>query len=409
MRNWNRGGALLAVLLLVGCKGHPSSEQGADMGMAAQTIDVQRRIESLQAEMKSVAENEAFSGRYFRNGPVEGAWVEGTDLIAVCFNPTTREYEANLVDLNTGRPRWVVVLGKYPLRFAPQAGDRQVVFLFDQAGGMAVINRLTGARDYLSLTTTLDLIPRGPAASSDSSVYVGSLVDNRLWAVDPATGLRGWGLKTKGIVVGGPITTPRLPRRMVIVGTDEGEILGIPAAAWDAPEPDPQAIWHGEILGPVLARPTIATLERDGMTHVSALVSCDDNGLYCLDVATGEPRWVYRTSADFIGSAQSGGGKVFAKHPDGFRVIDLATGKDAWKPAPSGELPRRFETADHAYASGATRTLLSMGGNHVARFHGTTGEIQAEGTLASFDWILPATASDQIVGVTKDGFVIVYR
>lgn len=406
MLMWIRGWAsLMTLLVLCGCA-------SSDGGAGEATFEVAEpagglyaeRLAALEARIGAVATKRAWSGHYFREGPVTGASVQGTDLLVTVFNANTRRHEAHCVDTVRGGLRWMVDLGDTGLKHPPMAGDRWVVFVLDQGQGMVVVKRSNGAREF-RWTTPLSILPAGPAGSSESTVYVASLVDNRVHALNPDTGMSGWHWRSLGTLTGGLAMTPRLPRRLVVAGSDEGELFALPATAWNEVPPE-KPVWQrrmlGDVTAPIAVSETISATGHD----VSLVVPCEDKGLYCLDGATGDTRWVIRTDQPFRAAPQIAGGKVFARNLGRLVVADLATGAQPWMPSAEDQPAKAWEGCSGVYAADDRRTYLACEGKKVCRADSKSGVCLACESLDAFDWILPATSGNVLLGVTADGYIV---
>lgn len=364
-------------------------------------------LTALESEMAQVAMKRAWSGSYFSACTVQGAAVQESDLFVWVFNGRSRHYEVHSLNAKTGTRNWMVDVGDRNLEHLPMAGDRFVVCLLQDGAGMVVVNRANGARAY-TMSTRVSQVPTGPAASSDSTVYLNSLIDDRVHALNPATGMSGWAFRTAGTITAGPITTPRLPRRLVVFGTDAGEVVALPPRAWNESRPSDPA-WDRNVFGDVSGPISVAKAIVGDKLQVSVLVPCEDHGLYCLDAATGEPRWVYRTAHPFRGAARALGGRVFGRNERRLCVVDLATGDEAWAASAEDGETKPFETAFAAVAADDTRAYLWMGGKKIVRADGATGAFIAGANLASFDWIVPGGENNVLVGVTRDGYLVAFN
>jgi|AMFO01.1.fsa_nt_gi FOG: WD40-like repeat len=406
MVTWNRALAHLFVLTvaMTGCR----SQEAAVVESAPAPVDEAARLRTLEAAMARVAAKVLWSGRYLRDVQVKDAVAEGRDLVVTVFRPATREWELHCIDLGSREPRWVVVLGDAPPKFPPRAGDRFVVVLLEHGAGMVVVDRHTGARQG-RLHVPLDVIPSGPAGSSESSVYLASLVDDRVHAVSPTGGQRGWALRVGGTPVGGVLVTPAPPSRMVVAVTQQGMVTGFPAVAWDGVPPAEEAIWHYRLLGTVAAAPAVARTRTGAGFRNFLLVPCEDHGLYCLDAASGEPRWVHRTEAPFAATPAAGAGLVFARNAERLVVLSLETGDPAWKPSEPGTAPLLWEHAQGLLAVDGEHAYLDLGRGLVGRFDAKTGAFQARAVLHAFDLVVPTKGEGLLVGLTRDGFLVVAR
>ena len=399
-------GAVFVLLLVCGCRHHDETSTPSETGQPAATV--RERLEGLETEMGSVALERAFSDRYFRSGGVTGAWVDGSDLFVQVFDSARRIYVMHAVDLNSGRPLWVCDLGAEPVRFPPSGGDQYVVFLLEGDAGMMVVNRRTGGYDF-RVRTRLHTLPSGSAVASDTSVFLTSLVGERLVAINPATGAKGWNVGIDGTPINSPVITPRIPRHLVVLASDSGAVKGVPAVAWNGGAPESSAIWSYQAQGAISAPLTIASrLSKTGV-EVSALVPCEDRGLHCLDAQSGEVRWIARTAHPFTQVAREGGGRVFARNAHRMMVWNLADGDAAWPMSPDDQALYPYEEAERVLAADDKRAYLDMGRGRVSRFDGRSGEFGAEGVLGSFDWVLPATDANVLLGVTKDGYLVAFK
>ena len=156
MRNRNRGWALLVVsacllgsACVTGCS-HPESTELEETPAAYEFAGggLSPRLAQLEELMAEVATELAWSGHYLQGALVRGAWAHGNDLLIEAFHPEREAYELHSIDLTTGVPRWVAVLGEVGLRFPPGAGDRFVVCLLDEGMGMVVLDRRIGSREF---------------------------------------------------------------------------------------------------------------------------------------------------------------------------------------------------------------------------------------------------------------------
>jgi outer membrane protein assembly factor BamB len=363
------------------------------------------RVTALEAHMSQVALKRVWSGHYFKASTVEGALVDGADLFVWLFNGSTRHYEVHCVEAATGTLRWMVDVGETRLRYPPGADDRWVVCLLDDGRGMVVVKRSNGARQF-NLRTSIQEEPTSPPASSDSTVYNNSLLDDRVHALNPDTGGTGWAYRTNGSVTSGPIMTPGLPRRLVIVGTDEGIVTALPPAAWNEVGPE-EPSWERRMFGALTGQISLAERTVEDRLEVSVLAPCADHGLYCLDVATGEPRWVYRTASPFRGTPRTFNGRVFGRDTMRLHAIDLGTGDAAWQPSGAGEVPKDFESYDTALGADGTRVYLTRGQQY-ARANPRTGDLIKTARLTSFAHVLPAADANLIIGVTEDGHLVAF-
>ncbi|MAG57012.1 MAG: hypothetical protein CMJ83_12020 [Planctomycetes bacterium] len=403
-----RGIALLLCLLCAAGCSSAEGEVHTDVpgGESTRLAKYSDTLTALEAEMAQVAVKRAWSGAYFNASRVDGAVVNGEDLFVWVFNGANRHTEVHCINAKDGVRRWMIDVGANRLEYAPMAGERFVVCLLANGKGMVVVNRLNGARPY-RMRAGLGIIPTSSAASSDSSVYIASLVDEKLHACSPDTGFSGWSYASGAHITSGPLVTPSLPRRLVVIAVDGGQVLALPPNGWTETRPSDPAwdrVLHGDVSGPL----SVASGMSGGRLAVSVLAPCEDHGLYCLDAATGEPRWVHRTEAPFTGRAVALGGRVFARNSRRLFCLDLATGDPAWAASDEDGSLLPHESLGRAYVADDMRAYLSSSGKNVVRCDGKTGAILATAPLNSFAWILSTGDNNLLLGVTIDGHLVAY-
>src|SRR5262245_15862569 len=106
------------------------------------------RTEELSRAMARVGTERVFAAYAVDYGAnLYGAWVSGYDLFIEQFGRSGR-FEIVCLDLRTGERKWVAQTGPNRLKAAPNPGDRYVVFLTENDGGMIVVNRATGVHEY---------------------------------------------------------------------------------------------------------------------------------------------------------------------------------------------------------------------------------------------------------------------
>lgn len=391
MRNRNFAAGIAAILF------------GAQF-LAGQSV-VADRSESLARAMARVGVERVFSvfGLDYQAN-LYGAWIAGHDLYLEQFGRAGR-FEIVSLDLRTGERKWVVQTGPCRLKAAPVPGDRYVVFLTEGDGGMVVINRATGAREF-RMRAELNTPTNLPAVSSDTSVFVASLASSQIVALNPIDARPGWRYPTGSLITTGPVITPRLPRRLVVVGALDGTVTAVHAQGYNEAPPT-TAAWKRRIFGAVNAL-SVADATIDGRRSVSVLASCEDGGLYCLDSASGEPRWVARSETPVKEGAVASGGTVFGRAGK-LIAVDLATGQPRWKGGDAKVGLAPWERASAGYAYDANRAYLRGDPREIWRVDSKTGAILANAQLDEFDYVLAAPEANMLVGLTSDGYVVASR
>lgn len=379
-------------------------EASASKGSCPETgaCPVAQKGASLEATLGASGAELVWGAKRFDGGVVLDAFAADNELFAVVKGQ--EGFEVHCIELTTGVPRWLTVVGKTPFRTRPTVSAQHVVCLLDNGGGMVVLKRRNGARDG-RVSTPLKLVPVGGAGSTESTVFVTSLADNAVHAVSPADGLTGWRWRTTGTMFNGPVMTPSGRRMLVVVGTGDGEITALPSAGWDEGQPSSPA-WTRKLLGDLNGELCTYSTSTKGAVTSSILASCQDHGLYCLDGASGTSRWVFRTDSPFTGKPQAAGGKAFAINGSGLHVLDLATGAEQWL-GKDGK-PGCYAMTKRMLAASAKAVYLTCG-EGIGRFDATTGAMLGGCSTEGVDFLVETGDAGLLVGLTRCGQIAVMR
>ncbi len=358
---------------------------------------------TLASKLAACGATEVWSAQRFDGCSVVDIFAADNELFAVVGGPNG--YEIHCIDLLTGVPRWLTNIGTIGLRARPTVGDALVVCLLDDGAGMVVMKRRNGSISERR-SVPMKLVPMGGAASSPSTVYVASMGDNAVHAINPADGLDGWRWRTEGSLFGAPVMTAATPRRLMLLASDKGEVTALPTFGWDEGRPA-EAAWTRKLLGPLgAALATYGSITKTGASTL-VLASCEDHGLYCLDGASGESRWVFRTASAFRAQPQAAGGKAFAVNGQGMQVVDLATGAELWKDEVNAS-GMTFRETKRMLAANAKTVYLTCG-QGVGRFDAKTGKVLGSAALAGIDFVVETGDAGLLVGATRCGQITVLR
>jgi outer membrane protein assembly factor BamB len=375
---------------------------------AAATTETGSRLETLRRAAAPASQKDAWGADYLRDLVVERAWVSDGDLLVEAFNPATRNYELQSVDAKSGVANWMLVVGPNRLKVDPRPGDSLLALLTETDGGMTVVDRRTGAR-VAAIRAKLDVATTSPAASSDTTVYVSSLGTNRVAALNPADARVGWAFVAPTVIQSGPVMTPRLPRRLAVAACMDGTIVAVPAQGYEEHGPEAPA-WTRKLLGPISGDLAVASQTVDSRLQVSVLAPCADRGLYCLDAATGTPRWIFRTESAFQGKPVVLNGVVFCRNADRMVAVKLADGTAAWPSSdPAAPAAYPWEAAVEALALDGDRGYLRGADGTIWRVDGKTGRPLASARLDAFDMVLGGGDANVLIGMTKDGYAVAFK
>lgn len=288
------------------------------------------------------------------------------------------------------------------------AGD--AVYVGSTDNRLYAIDRATGTQRWRFDT-------RGPVTSSpavfDGLVYVGS-VDGSLYAVDAGTGTARWTFATKGerrftapgIHGAIPrsermpdpfdvfISSPTVAGGVVYFGSGDQHVYALDAKSgalkWAFPTGD---VVH--------ASPAVV----DGVVYIGSW----DRNLYAIDAATGRERWRYVTGNDttiynqigIASSAAVANGVVYVGGRDGhFHAVDARTGELRWKHNNRGG----WTIASPAVRDGIVYFPTSDGTRFKA-LDAATGEVKLDIQNKAVSFSSPALVGDVAFYGTSDGYL----
>lgn len=244
------------------------------------------------------------------------------------------------------QPRWTFRQIDGAALYPPVVGPSAVgVVTRDRLWAIDVV---TGAR--LS-SGEIAFTPAAAPALSASTCYFPALSDNRIYAVDLATGDTGWRRRLGAAIAAAPVVAGPTGKPILVVATEDGGLVAFPALSYDSPAPD--ALWQRFVPGDITSALSMS-IDRD-----LVFVASTDKVLYALDAATGEQRWAFYSKHPLEGvavhmRAKSGDSLVF-QHSNGvLHALDAATGKERWR------------------VEGATRPVCEWGGGFLLLGPGAT-------------------------------------
>lgn len=243
-------------------------------------------------------------------------------------------------------PRWVSSL-RSPLHAPIAESATHYVCLERDARGAAWLewfSKRSGTPGNAS-PARLPFTPSSGVSATSGYAYVGSLgspIDNKtVEAINLADGKIGWGYRTPTRVLATPSVDPS--GEILLVLSEHRTITSLPTAQPGGPA---RVNWTLETLGTNTAAPAFA--------REWAFVVSEDNLVRCLDVGSGEVRWlrgidaagrktpwvVGRTSVGMVPTGGEGSpmarvetyeGYVFVKASNGLHAFDAATGAEVFK------------------------------------------------------------------------------
>lgn len=241
------------------------------------------------------------------------------------------------IDRASGKPVWKYDAGS-PVHASPAVAGGLVVsatlggriFAVDEATGTLRWSVMTGAP--LPLNTGFaggwDLYVSSPAVVGATVVIGGR--DGGVYALDLQTGRRLWRAATHGRVR----ATPAVGHSTVIVGSFDGRIYGLDLMTG-------AERWVHRTVGDTLDSDR-AGYDRRAVQSSAAIadgvvyVGSRDDGLYALDLHTGDRRWRFSHQTSWVvGSPAVSHGRVYVGSSDGhfIQAVNTASGQEIWRVA----------------------------------------------------------------------------
>ncbi|WP_113702073.1 caspase, EACC1-associated type [Nonomuraea lactucae] len=256
---------------------------------------------------------------------------------------------------------WTYTTGGYIIS-SPAVADGTVyigssddkVYALDAATGRVRWTYTTGGDVYSS-----------PAAAG-GIVFAGS-GDGKVHALDAATGRARWTRATKGAVD----SNPAVAGGTVYVGSRDGKVYALEAATG-------RVRWTRATGGAVLSSPAVA----GGVVYVGS----DDDTVYALEAATGRVRWTRTTGGAVDSSPAVAGGTVYVGSGDGkVYALEAADGGVRWTRALGGAvLSSPAVVKGVVYVGGGDGKVYALGAadGRVRWSHATGGKIDSRPAVA---------------------------
>jgi outer membrane protein assembly factor BamB len=221
------------------------------------------------------------------------------------------------IEFADGTPRWLVQLSG-PLAHWPNEGADTVTL---SSGTRSVVVELSTGRRLFELDSAE--LPAGSPVSDGRLVYVPSLLDDTLTAIDMQSGMQAWEYRLPARFASGAQLIGGEGRTSVLVASDDGKLRAVPAGL-DVPRGE-RWVRH---VGTLLAPPVVSG-ERIYVTTVG-------RELIALDAGSGEVEWKHLPGEPLAGApVVVGESIVLATHT---RLLSLSadTGAVEWEQPAAG-------------------------------------------------------------------------
>lgn len=316
------------------------------------------------------------------------------------------------VSRNNPAPRWVAGL-KHPLAKPPAEGPTHYAFLTKDHRGSYWIEtfRKSNGQPGNRFPKRVGFAALGGLDLNGSSVFISSLGsprDNRtLETINLVTGRSAWGYRTTGLVWGSPVVTEN--NDAVILAAEDGVVSSVPASA----TPPQGRNWGRQLSGAITG--------GIALTAEHALVGTHDGLFYCLDVLSGEVKWMKSVGGKvkmtpwFLGSTVTRQvaseieganpieirrfeGLAFARNGSGTHAFDIQTGKLLFT-CPAGARP--------ISKNGKWLVTHDTNARELHLRDASDGyKVKARLDAKMFALIPRNTSGTEIYGVTHDGGVV---
>lgn len=209
--------------------------------------------------------------------------------------------------------------------------------------------------------------------------------DGNVYALDPATGAELWSFAT-GLTTG---RTAAYADGLVLAGTEEGTLFAVDAASGSEK-------WSFVSKGGLM----VTTVVADGVVY-QAIADGDGNGLYALDLISGNEHWTYHALDNAsIGVPTAGGDTVYFTSDDGrLYALDASNGVERWLVTQLAPWQADGKVAgDYFY-------IYHSGEQKLFAFEKTTGTVHWEVDGVDFVAKGPSIAGGVLYASTVDGVV----
>lgn len=277
--------------------------------------------------------------RFDTGGELYGAPSIANGILYV----TSKAGVLHAIEAETGRELWTHTVTSYVTRATPAVIDGTVYV----GGGFSfsALDAATGAEKW-----TIPLQYGGHASPTvrDGLVVVSSQ-QGWIFALKSETGEIVWRLPTEGIVFGAAAIT----NDAVVYGTDEGILYRVDRASGTL---DWRVALSGSLYAPaVIADDMILATTQSGELHAVSLAMGDrvwtanqgggeapatngdivvlaasDGGVYGLDLATGERRWLFPSGKQSLTAPAITGNLALVGTGNSLLALDIATGRASW-------------------------------------------------------------------------------
>jgi len=217
-----------------------------------------------------------------------------------------------------------------------------------------------------------------PAVSGDV-VFVGS-TDQRLYAIDRATGAQRWRFATEGAIA----SSPAVADGLVIVSSADGNVYAVDAVTgaerWRFRTRGERRFTAPGIHGAVprterMPDPFDVFLSSPTVVGGTVYIGSGDRHVYALDAATGAKRWEFATGDVVHAAPAVANGVVYIGSWDrNLYALDAATGRERWRYT-TGNDTTIYNQIGLASSPAITDGVVLVGGRD-GRFHAvdaTTG------------------------------------
>jgi glucose dehydrogenase len=205
---------------------------------------------------------------------------------------------------------WRFSTGLGPSAYSSPAVAAGVVYVGSSDNKVYALDAATGAKKWEFLTG--NDVSSSPAVAN-GVVYVGSN-DNKVYALDAATGALKWSFLTGGAV----FSSPAVAAGVVYVGSTDNKVYALDAATGAKK-------WEFLTGGVFYSSPAVA----NGVVYVGSV----DNKVYALDASTGALKWSFLTGDDLFSTSPAvAAGVVYVGSSDNkVYALDASTGAKKWE------------------------------------------------------------------------------
>jgi outer membrane protein assembly factor BamB len=280
-----------------------------------------------------------------------------------------------------GALQWTTSL-RFRISHAPQV--TALALYLANLSNIICLDRRSGqmqwTKEYeLAFTTAPHVTP--------TTLFIGT-TNKLIVAIDRLTGNINWNTAMDGDIVAAPTDCfrPR-PADYVLAPCIDGHIYAFNTVG--------KTLWRFKTYGMLLSTPVAETVGEERYIYFGS----QDTNLYCVNAISSQKTWEYRCGYSISESPIIVGKNVYFRHDRGtFNALDKTIGKLLWK----------SDKYTGVVGTSTGNLYCVSGKNVVSAVNPANGTESWSFELKSFDKFISNPADGNVIGLTKNGLVLVF-